>query len=211
MATVNTARAAPPLTELAAGPIGGTSGIGIQLTTGLWSNRLNLTIGYSAFGLGINMATDGQPWNARVRLGGVPIYLSVYPFGSQFHLDAGLFINKNRIAVSSTATVEYSYALHGHTYFSQTTQSVTGHTNFNLVAPYFGIGWGNPLFGSRWTFTANAGVIIEGGANCTLVSANGFESQALAVNLAQSERQLNHDVSFMTVYPVVNIGFTYRF
>lgn len=202
---------AAAFSSLAIGPDIGTPGIGVQISTPLWPNYLNLNAGYSGFAFSYHTTVHGQGYHANFRLGGAPIYLSAYPFGPDFHLDAGIFINQNRIDLSAVPNNANAYVFNGHGYTKETLGMVTGQTHWNQVAPYLGIGWGNPFFGSRWTFTANAGVILEGGARARLSAANENAIPGAAENIAVSQAQFNHDLSFLTAFPVVNLGLEYRF
>ena len=167
---INVAKAAP-FSALAIGPEIGTTGIGVQVTTPLWPHYLNLTTGYSGFGLSYHGSTQGQGYHGNLRLGGAPVYLSAYPFPLPFHLDAGFFINQNRIDVDAKPS-NGIYTFNGHQYTENMLGPVSGKTHWNTVAPYLGIGWGNPVEGSHWTFTANAGVILEGGADARIEAVN---------------------------------------
>lgn len=210
LASSSAAARASALPALAIGPQIGTTGIGVQITTPLWPNYLNLTTGYSGFGLGIHATSDGQPYQVHLRLGGAPVYLSAYPFGRHFHIDAGIFINQNRISLNARPS-NGTYVFNGQTYTETTLGTVTGETHFNRVAPYFGIGWGNPFFGSRWTFMANAGVILEGGAEAHIQAQNEDAVPGARQNIEASQQDFDDKIGFLKAFPVVNLGLDYRF
>jgi hypothetical protein len=206
-----TARAEAPLSEVAFGPVIGTPGIGIQVSAPLWPKYLNITSGFTAFGYTYHATTDGQGYRAKIKLGGVPVYLSAFPFGSNFHLDAGIFINNNRISLNARPSTGRTYTFNRHVYSVGDLGMVSGGTQFNRVAPYFGIGWGDPFIGSKWTFTANAGVILEGGVDARLTAANEAAVSGAAADIAVAQHMLNSKVGFLTAFPVVDVGLTYRF
>jgi hypothetical protein len=205
------AHAATPLSQLALGPVIGTTGVGLQVSAPLWPKYLNITSGFSTLGVGHNVSVDSMNYRGKLNLGGVPVYLSVFPFAGNFHLDGGLFINNNRFSATGNAAVDGSYTINGHVYSAAQIGTLNGSTHFNQVAPYAGIGWGDPFLGGKLTFTANAGVIFEGGSNIRLSAPNAAGIPGAEADIAAEQRQLNHDVSFLTVWPVVNLGLVYRF
>lgn len=210
--SIMNARAAAPFSEFAIGPNAGTTGVGIQLSTPLVPKYLNLTFGYSWFDLGFHAKYSSQNYKGNIRVGGAPIYLSVYPFGPQFHLDAGLYINETCIRLSAAPSSNGTYLFNGHTYHVPTIGAVAGQTHFDPVAPYFGIGWGNPFFGSsHWTFSANAGLFIEGSSKAILTGANVNAVPGAATNIAEAQKTFNGEISFLSIYPVVTFGLIYRF
>ena len=197
---------------LAIGPEIGTTGVGVQVSIPLWRNHLNLTTGYSDFGVGFHCTIAGQGYHSNLRLGGAPIYLSAYPLGPHFHLDAGVFINQTRIDAVGEPNAQGFYVFNHRDYPASWVGPLTGTTHFNPVAAYFGLGWGNPFFGaSHWTFMINAGAILEGGAKMHVTSVNQNTIPALHRAIGRFQTDFNRDVSFLDVSPVFSIGLAYRF
>jgi hypothetical protein len=205
------AHAATPLSEVAFGPVVGTSGVGLQVSAPLWPKYLNITTGFSTLGVGYNVSVAGLNYHGKLNMGGVPVYLSVFPFAGNFDLDGGLFINNNRFSAVADEPAGGSYTINGHVYSAAEVDTVSGGSHFNQVAPYVGIGWGDPFLGGKWTFTANAGVILEGGAKVRLSSPGAAGNPTVKADLGAEQHLINHDVSFLTVWPVVNLGVVYRF
>ncbi len=203
---------AAPTGWLAIGSEIGTTGVGVQVSIPLWRNHLNLTTGYSGFGLGFHCSIDGQSYHANLRLGGAPIYLSAYPLGPHFHLDAGIFINQTQIVAYGEPNAAGFYVFNHRRYPAAWVGQIKATTHFNPVAAYFGMGWGNPFFGSsRWSFMVNAGAILEGGARMQIYSANENSIRGLRRDLSRYQTVFDHDASFLDASPVFNIGLDYRF
>ncbi len=205
------AHAATPLGALAAGPVIGTSGPGLQVSAPLWPKYLNITTGFSTLGVGYNVSVDSVHYHGKLNVGGVPVYLSVFPFAGNFHLDGGLFINNNRFSATADMPFNGAYTINGHTYSTAQIGTLSGGTHFRQVAPYVGIGWGDPFLGGTWTFTANAGVILEGETNIRLGAPGAANIPGASADIASMQSRLNHDVSFLTAWPVLNLGLVYRF
>ena len=200
----------PP--NVALGPLIGTTGVGVEAATPIISRFLNLNIGITAFGFNDVIANGCvsvdhttrfcMPFNGKVRLGGIPLYLTFYPFGGWFNLQAGAYFNNNQLSVSAQAPA--AYAAFGN---------VTGKTHFYAVAPYVGMGFGQPFEGGRITFTGSLGVMFEGSSNIQLQpsSAAMLAIPGVAEGVQSEQLTINHDIRWAQFFPVVNFGVVYRF
>lgn len=189
----------------------GTDGVGVVATTSVIPGRLNVNLGVSDFSHSFSFNADDSRYHADLRLGAVPLTLSFYPFGGNFSVDAGAFINLNRASITGIPQADGTYTINGHVYTGSEVGSVTGATHFNQVAPYVGIGWGNPLAGGPWTLRVNAGAIYEGSANVSLSATGAANNPQLASDVNAARASLNDHLSFMNWWPVVTIGISRRF
>jgi hypothetical protein len=200
----------PP--SVALGPLISTTGIGVEAATPIIPRFLNVNIGLTAFGfkdvvgsdcVSINNETRFcMPFNGKVRLGAVPLYLTLYPFGGWFNVQAGVYFNNNRLSVSAQAPGPY--AAFG---------TISGETHFYVAAPYVGIGFGQPFEGGRFTFTGSLGVMFEGPSNIHLNASNAamLAIPGVAGRIQSEEVTINHEISFAQFFPVVSLGLLYRF
>lgn len=189
----------------------GTEGIGGELAVPLIRHTLNLNLGYSGFSGDFHFRADSAHFRAKLRLGAVPLVLSFYPFHGNFVLNAGAYINLNQIAANATANQGATYRINGKNYTVTQVGSLSGRTHFNTVAPYAGIGWGDPFEGGRWTFLANAGAIYEGRPDVRLIATGAASDPRLAGDVATVQRTVNHDLNLLNWWPVVTIAVAYRF
>ncbi len=199
--TVLPAARAASLPEFALGPTISTTGPGLEVSTPLIHNWLNLNAGFTAFAFSTNLNIDGTNYHAKANLGTIPVVLTFYPFHNWFNLQAGLVFNNNRASVLAT---DASYADYGN---------VSGRTHFNLAAPFVGIGFGQPFHGGPLTFTGSVGVMFEGSPNITLSPSNPavLSVPGVASQLAREQRDINNAARIAEYYPVVSLGLVYRF
>jgi hypothetical protein len=200
----------PP--NVALGPLISTTGLGVEAATPIIPHLLNLNIGLTAFGFKDVVGSDCIsvdyktrfciPFNGKVRLGAIPLFLTFYPFGGWFNVQAGVYFNNNRLSVSAQAPAPYA-AL----------GTVSGQTHFFFAAPYVGIGFGQPFAGGRLTFTGSLGVMFEGPSNIHLQTSNAamLAIPGVATAIHNEELTINHDISFAQFFPVVSLGLLYRF
>ncbi len=201
------------LPAIALGPTVGTSGIGVQAAVPLIPGRLNLNSGFSALGLKHDITSDGTTFHGKLRIEDVPVFLSLYAFASSFHVDAGIYINENRVSASAVAPANTSFTINGQHYGAADVGSLYGRTSFRPVAPYVGFGFGNPFRGGPLTLTFNAGVMFEGSPDIHLAPSNPalLQIPGAAANIAAEQHSLNRKASLVRFFPVVNLGIVYRF
>lgn len=200
-----------PFHGFAAGLGVGTEGVGIQGTTAIVPKVLNLNLGVNYFHYSGSFASGGVDYHAGATLQGEPITVSWFPFEGNFNLTAGLFINQNAFDVTGTPAADGTYTINGHLYTASQVGTLSGQTNFNAVAPYVGIGWGDPMDGGRLTFTANVGAIYQGAANVTLNATGAAADPALASDVQAAQNDVNSHLDAYQWWPVVGLGLAYRF
>lgn len=189
----------------------GTEGIGGGISTQLVPHTLNLNIGLSRFGHNFHFTADNANFSSHLRLGAIPIVLAWYPFHGNFSLNAGVYINQNQVTATATPDAGGSYTINGDRYTASQVGSMSGKTHFNQVAPYVGVGWGNPFDGGRWTFRANAGAMYEGNPQVRLSATGAANNRQLAADVVAAQRSVNSKLNFLNWWPVVTFGVAYRF
>lgn len=189
----------------------GTEGIGGGISTQLVPHTLNLNIGLSRFGHNFHFTADNANFSSHLRLGAVPVVLAWYPFHGNFSLNAGVYINQNQVSATATPDAGGIYSINGDRYTASQVGSMSGKTHFNQVAPYVGVGWGNPFDGGRWTFLANAGAMYEGNPQVRLSATGAASNPQLAADVAAAQRSVNSKLNFLNWWPVVTFGVAYRF
>jgi len=201
-----------PFHGIAAGLGVGTEGIGVQATTNIIPKTLNLNVGFSTTPtISGNFTSDNVQYDASVRFQGEPVTLSWFPFHGNLNLTAGLFFNQNRFAVTGQPDAGGTYTINGTTYSASQIGSLSGQTNFNAVAPYVGIGWGDPMDGGRLTFTANVGAIYEGAPDVSLSATGAAGDPQIASDVASLQNSVNSRLNGYQWWPVASLGLMYRF
>ncbi len=196
---------------VAAGLKVSSQGIGLELT-GSVSERLNLRIGANYFKLGKTLDKSGNKYDFDLKLKSFNALADWHVLGNGFRLTGGAVMDKNTL--DGQALDANSYDIGGMTFTSAEVGTLTGNIRFRDVSPYVGIGWGNPLSrDSGWTFMADLGVVFTGTARVDLTSAGGTLSNdpAFLVEVAREENDVRDDLDGFKYYPVVSLGFSYRF
>lgn len=137
--------------------------------------------------------------------------------GSAFRLTAGVIYNGNKLEAAARPDGSGNYSINGKTYSAADVGTLNGLIEFRRAAPYFGVGWGNPLAitKKKWHLVGDLGVFVQGPPKVKLVSLGCTTSQtvcrALATDVAAERARFEEEIDFVKIYPVARIGVAYRF
>jgi len=202
-------------------------GAGVEVATPV-TYKTNVRVGFNAFSYGRGFTNDGINYDANLRFRSLETHFDWFPFAGGFHLSPGLMVyNGNQVTANAAVAAGQQFTLNNVNYVSSaaTPVSGTGKIDFNKVAPTFLLGWGNLLPRSQRHFSVpfEFGVVVAGspkttlnlagfacdtnGANCQNVATNS----AIQSNVVAQQNKLNNDMSFFKAYPVISLGFGYKF
>jgi len=219
---------APITSRIAVGVKAGLLGFGVEAATPLTA-RTNLRFGFNAFSYGRNFTNDGINYDASVSFRSVESHFDWFPFGGAFHLSPGLMIyNGNKITGNASVAGGQQFSLGDTDYMSDTANPISGNGKiaFNKVAPTFLVGWGNLLprkEGKHFSVPFELGVVFSGAPKSTLTlignacNPDGTGCHDISTdstfqsNVVDQQNKLNSDMSAFKVYPVISIGFGYKF
>lgn len=206
----------------------GFLGIGGQVAVPL-SERTNLR-GEGNF-LSYNSATynnDGISYKGSLKLRSAEMLLDWFPFHGSFRLSPGVEIYDGLSASASLSVPPgHSFTLNHTDYYSSATNPITGTALLTTrkAAPMFTWGWGNivPRHG-HISVPLEMGFIYQGAPKVALTLAgNACDSpgvncrpaatdSGIQSNLAAQQKVVSDDVGkYFRFYPVVSLGFSYKF
>jgi hypothetical protein len=221
-----------PLPRLGVGAKVSTLGIGIEAATAVTS-RSNVRGGINMFNHTRDFSKQGIDYGAQLRLRSVEAHYDWFLGG--FHVSPGLlFGNNNRLEGTAGVTGGQSFTLGNNTYISNPADPVSGNAKIdfskNGVSPMLTAGVGNLLrrSGRRFSMHFEGGVIFQsapravlnlGGSACvsgvcqsvatTPQIQNDIVAEQNKINNGTEPYNVMHKV--LRYYPVVSIGFGYRF
>ncbi|MFA5259699.1 MAG: hypothetical protein WC450_00555 [Candidatus Omnitrophota bacterium] len=195
---------------LAIGVQAGTLGGGVEGIIKI-HDQFNTRIGVNGLDYDYEGTEDDVDYDFELKLFTVSALVDWFPFSNNFRLSAGFMVNNNEINASAQGSDDYT--LGDKDYTSSEVGTLSGNIDFNDLAPYFGIGYGNP-FGTdgSWLLTLDFGVMYQGSPEVDL-SADGLlaSNPAFLADLQREEDNLESDISAFKFYPVIALGVTYRF
>ena len=173
-----------------------------------FGDQFNAHVGFSYFSIDQDI-TGEEDYDATFSVGLMSISAlgDYFPFESSgFRLTAGVFVNLNQIDAELTPKDEYTVG--GDVYTPDNLGTLDANISFNKIAPYIGLGFGNPTGGdSGLGFTFEIGTIYQGGSIVDLTATGLLEPSA-----AQDQEQtFEENLSWFKWYPIVSLGLTYKF
>ena len=202
-------------------------GIGAEVATPL-TYHTNIRAGFNAFSYSRGFSNDGVNYNASLSFRSAEAHFDWFPFAGGFHLSPGLMIyNGNQITANASVPGLNSFTLGGTTYTSDPANPITGagKIGFNKVGPMFTLGWGNlvPRSNKHIVVPFEFGILFQGSPQATLnlvgsaCDSTGANCQNVAGdttfqnNVIAQQNKLNNNMSFFKVYPIISLGFGYKF
>ncbi len=194
----------------------GSLGLGAELDLGL-TDSLGARIGLNSFTYKYNANSSTVNYDFKLQLQTISALADWYPFQGSFRTSAGLMYNNNKVSLNGLPTGG-TYDINGNTYSAAEVGSLQGSLSFNKVAPYIGIGWGNPAEKNKgWGMTSDIGVLFQGNPKTSLVATCGTAAPAgsaactqLQSDTAAENTKLQSDLSNFKWWPVVSVGISYQ-
>ncbi len=196
---------------LALGLKAGTLGGGLEGTAGLLP-RINLRAGANTFRFNFDTSSRDNEYRMKTRLLSFPIVLDWHPFKtSAFRVSSGMLLNYNE--ADARGTTQDSITIGSTTYTADQVGKLTGKVDFNKIAPYAGIGWGNALGKTgRWSLSCDIGVVFQGKARVDMFASGPIASDPnFQADLEREKRDLKERLDDYKYYPVIALGINYRF
>lgn len=196
--------------QVAVGPKIGTLGAGIEAIIGS-GETFNLRLGANGWRYSREIHKDSVKWNGKLNLRTAGIFADYHPFQNGFRVSAGPVLNYNSLNVS--VTPNQNITINGNTYTPTQVGQATGKLKFRKVAPYLGVGYESAFTNeSCLSLNVEAGVLFQGKAKGTF-SATGTlantQPQLLSDLKSNAEKAANKGL--IRYFPVISIGFKYRF
>lgn len=187
-----------------------TLGLGIE-----GGMRLNETFGLRLGGNWLAFEDDGVEddidYEADATLASLGALVDYHPFRGGFRVSGGLRFNFNQADLTGTATDDVEIG--DVTFTAAEVGTLQGDVDFDVLAPYLGIGYGATLLEGAFSIGFDLGVMYQGQADVRLDSEDGLLSGSAVLNdnLAIEEDEIEDDLDAFVLYPVVGLAVTYRF
>lgn len=192
----------------------GTTGIGLEYSLSLlpqYGARATLNLGsYKR-----NETISGFEADGKIGFRSLMLLADAHPYRNGFRLSAGLMINGNT-AQATARPFDPVVSINGRDYPAAAVDRVQGKVTFQRLSPYFGVGWGAaPLAGPGPFVSFDLGVLYQRPSGTLAVTcgaaASALECSRLQADIAAEQRDLNEDLVDVKMWPVLTLGFGYRF
>jgi len=201
---------------VAAGLTAGTLGAGAQIAFRL-RDDLNLRAGVNGIDFSYGYDYRGVDYDNRVKLFNVPVIADWFPmkgtFLGMFRVSAGLAWNQNKIEATGRPRSGV-YTIGNNTYSAPQIASVQGEAKYDSLAPYVGVGLGNPvLSGKRFGWNVDLGLMYQGRPKTSynVVCGTGVNCAQLQADASIEAGDFDHDMSKYRLYPLAQVYLTWQF
>lgn len=207
----------------------GLGGIGFEVATPL-GRKVNLRGGGNFFGYSTTVNDSGTAYAGNLQLRSGTVGIDWFPFGGSFRLSGGVeMYNGNQITATATVAPGTSFTENSVTYYSSAADPVHGTASVllgNKAGPTFSLGWGNIVprkkgshisvpfeFGAVYTGVPKLALSLAGttcdvnGKNCQTIASNTSIQQ----NITAQQNTYQNDLNALRFYPILSIGFGYKF
>lgn len=214
-----------PFSSYAIGVKADTLGVGIETATPL-AHDFNLRMGTDFFAYGYPFQTNGVHYNAELDFRSAQARLDWFPWHNGFHVSPGILYFKNSMTAAATVPPGQPFQLNDQNFINSVNDPVHGSAVVHVphrVAPMLTIGFGNLLprsgrhfsvpfeIGAAFVGTMKTSVELRGTACTTDGCVNMATDPDTQNDLKQEVKDINDTLSSIPIYPIVSIGFSYRF
>ena len=194
----------------------GTFGAGIDVSRML-NEKVALRANINGLRINRNEDLDDISYDATLSLLTVGVLADYYPFETSFRLSGGLYYNGNKLEGTARPASGETIDLGDNNYIGvNQIGRVDAKIDFNKVAPYLGVGWGNKPSSGGWGFTFDLGVMYQGSpevyANAVPnASLSQSDKDKIAADVEKERKKIEDDASSYKWYPVLMLGVNYTF
>jgi len=193
----------------------GTLGVGADMTIGI-SKKLNARANLNYFSYGKTITEDededgsgGGTIKPKLNLLTIGALLDWHPWAQGFRISAGLYMNNNKLDL--TAETSDTVEINDHEYY---VSDLGGKVDFNTLAPYFGIGYGNAVQANgHWHFSFDIGALFSGSPHAALwaTASDPALQPQLDADIAEEVKDIEDELEVFSIHPVVSLGVSYLF
>ena len=207
-----------------------TTGFGVEYRFGL--NRfIDLRAAYDFGSYSDTYDDDGTEYKAKLKISAPVGLIDIKPFAGGFRISAGVYGGAPELKLKSKGQDDYDVG--ESTYTGDL--SMKGKADLGSAAPYLGIGWGGTTNGTGFGVSFDMGVMFTKAPNVSLDAtgrvcdstngacdpngAEGFDIESsndprvaqFMDDLQQEVSDIEDDTKDFKFWPVLALGFVYRF
>lgn len=189
---------------LSAGSAGGGVAVGYSITPQL-AARLGVNMFNFSGDLKSGKDTDDIQigFDYKLKLQNANLMLDFYPFKrAGIRLTGGVFYNRNQITFYGKPTKDVKF--NDITFTIAEVGTLDGRADFQKIAPYVGLGFGNPYTRHRLKFMFDLGFFYQQSPLIT------FKTTGLLEPSSDQGPVIQNNLKPLKYYPIINLGLSYK-
>ena len=189
-----------------------TLGLGGEFTTAVRSD-INVRVGINALDIDLDdEEIEDVEFDLGIDLSSYSVLVDWYAFNSSFRLSGGIISMDHEVDLEARGPSGETVEIGDKEYDWSQVGTLYGSVESDEVAPYVGIGWGNPLtHHKRWGFTCDFGVAFTDSPDVYIDAVGGTEPAGFRAELAKFQDDVEDFFDKFKLYPVIAVSFFYRF
>jgi hypothetical protein len=177
------------------------------------SKHFTANLGYTWFNYDYDYSDTDGDYKAKAKLSNIQAIANWHPFAGTFHLSAGAFLTDNKVDMTAVPSGNKTYEIGDGTYTAAQVGTLAGTAVISDgVAPFLGLGWAKSPGKSGFGFYFDVGILFIDAPTATFYATGPIANDPnFKANLRKEEQSINDDLSSFEFYPVIKMGFVYRF
>lgn len=203
-------------------------GVGGEVAVSV-THRSNVRAGFNMISYSRGFDKDGISYAGKLDFKTFEAHYDIFPFAKSFHISPGVLVYAgDPITATATVPAGQPFSLGNVSYSSDPSNPITGtgKIDFNRAAPIITVGWGNLVSrkeGAHFVVPFEMGVAFQGSPKASLALAGnvcdspGVNCRSAATdstvqsNVISEQSKVNSSMSFFKAYPIISLGFGYKF
>ncbi|AMS29976.1 MAG TPA: hypothetical protein DIU09_15960 [Hyphomonadaceae bacterium] len=202
--------------RIAIGVNGGTTGVGVQGQFKL-NPKITLRGGFDSLKFDADVDGDGIVYTGELDFSTTGLFADFHPREGSFFLSGGVYLGARELKVSGRPAAGTSVEVGDEFFTAAEIGTLSSKLDFGSTAPFVGLGW-DTTFTTKGRFGLRllAGAAFGSGADATVVRTGGTTLTAatqarLDQELLDEAKEIEDTVDGYNVFPIIQLGLTYKF
>ena len=190
----------------------GTLGLGGDVSLPIFPDRLNLRVSGNYLNFSYDGTADDIDYEFTLDFKDLMLLGDWHPFANNFRISGGMvWHDSSKVKLEGTPTDDVDIG--DHEYSPEAIGTLRGQLDFEDMAPYVGIGFGNAIgpYEQTWSFVFDLGVIIQTFDATLEADGPAASIPQFQADLRKEEEELQDDLDGFEIYPVLQFGVAYHF
>ena len=194
----------------------GTTGLGIEAQFKV-NPKVTLRGGFDSLQFDEEVEGDDILYDGELDFSTGGAFLDFHPTGGAFFLSAGAYFGDRQVNVSGTPAPGSTVEIGDDTFTAAQVGTLEGSMDFGGTAPFVGLGWNNTFTTDRrWGFKFLVGAAFGDDPDAELARVGGSplspaDQARLDAELDAEEMEIEEETDGFTVFPVVQLGLSFKF